>query len=809
MMLDYDPDETVLSQNEMLALLYEVCPALRLVDHIWWASSSSNILNTDTGEQVCGLHGQRVYFLVDNASDIPRAAKVLEDRLWLAELGHFKISASGALLGRTPFDMAVYQPSRLDFAAGAHCASPLQQQRGEPQVYRGGKRSLNTVDVFNEITAIEQQRLTEIEIAKRAIGQSKASAVKAAFITTMKERLSNRHTECDEDVLESTVLDAINHGELNPAWPVTVWMGNSFLQTTVGEVLSDRYRFHERLCLDPLEPEYDNHRLVGKLYLDQDKPQLFSYAGGGRSYTLRQYQYEITLEGNLHNAVNDSLGILKEGSDVFTYGGVLVTAIDRNLVYLKRPLMKHVLGRQIQYFKLFNKPCNPTNELVDGVTDIGAARNINPIKGFVDHPVLDGRLRLLAEPGYNPSMRLLGEFDPADFVFTDRVLAPEEIRANWETIWAPFTGFEFADDDSRTVALAAIFSAVLRQVLPTCPAFGFDAPMQGSGKTLLAETIAIVGNGQKPSAIAPGRSDYDEEFRKRLMALFLNGTKVCNFDNIVGAFDSPSLAAALTSETYEDRILGQSKTGRILNKTLFLFTGNNMQFVGDMSRRVLKSRLRPASDKLSQRVFNFDPTEKAAAMRADIISSILSLINHWKHSRTPKRSGMMTSFAEWDLLVRQPIAFLGEILPELGLVDVLDASLRQQDDSGDKVALIALLRALAAIFRDGRKFKATAALRQLTQQNEHLADAIHAFIPREKLQSSQHLGNLLRQFVERNVDGLVLHGKLSSGSFTYWVEVTDDAHLAEISQLIGRFDSNESGSDQKVVSLNTSKTKAP
>jgi hypothetical protein len=77
----------------------------------------------------------------------------------------------------------------------------------------------------------------------------------------------------------------------------------------------------------------------------------------------------------------------------------------------------------------------------------------------------------------------------------------------------------------------------VRQVLSTCPAFGFDALMQGSGKTLLAETIAIITSGTKASAIAPGQTDYDEEFRKRLTALFLKGEKAYLFDNIVGQFD--------------------------------------------------------------------------------------------------------------------------------------------------------------------------------------------------------------------------------------------------------------------------------
>jgi hypothetical protein len=437
--------------------------------------------------------------------------------------------------------------------------------------------------------------------------------------------------------------------------------------------------------------------------------------------------------------------------------------------------MKHLLGGFIRYSSM-KKPCNPTNELIDGVSSIGVSENINPITGYVDHPVVDPRLRLLLEPGYNREMKILAEFDSNDFAIRDHQLTEQEVMFHFDRLYAPFSAFELATNDDKTVIVTAIFSAVLRQVLPTCPAFGIDAPMQGTGKTMLAETIAIIGTGKRASAIAPGRRDNDEEFRKRLMSLFLKGEKVCNFDNIVGPFDSPSFAAALTTEYYEDRILGKSKTVKTMNKTLFLLTGNNMQFVGDMNRRVLKARLISKNNNLMQRQFDFDPRELALDTRHEIISSVLSIIHHWKHCGKPLSSGKMTSFTEWDYLIRQPIAFIGQQHPKTGLVDILNVTLRQQQENSDNDALLALLKSLSLHFGTNTGFKATKLLYDL-HDNLQLADAIFAFIGRDRLQSSQHAGNLLRQFLDRNIDGLVLRGKRVSGSYTYWVECTDDSQL--------------------------------
>jgi hypothetical protein len=71
--------------------------------------------------------------------------------------------------------------------------------------------------------------------------------------------------------------------------------------------------------------------------------------------------------------------------------------------------------------------------------------------------------------------------------------------------------------------------------------------------------------------------------------------------------------------------------------------------------------------------------------------------------------------------------------------------------------LIALLIALASDFGINQQFKAGEVHnRYRVSDHNHLADAILAFRNRDQLQSSQKIGNLLREFVDKNVDGLVL-----------------------------------------------------
>ena len=70
MMADYDPGdgENTLSRDDLLACLHEAVPALADVGALWWPSSSSYIVNTETGDDLTGLRGQRLYWLALDAA---------------------------------------------------------------------------------------------------------------------------------------------------------------------------------------------------------------------------------------------------------------------------------------------------------------------------------------------------------------------------------------------------------------------------------------------------------------------------------------------------------------------------------------------------------------------------------------------------------------------------------------------------------------------------------------------------------------------------------------------------------------------
>lgn len=134
-MIDYDPEDktSAMNKDDLLRTFKKICPELRGVPKVWWPSSSSHIC-TDDGTDLTELRGQRIYVPVNDARKIPLLSFVLEKRFWAEGYGYIRVSKSGQCLKRTPMDHAVYQPNRLDFAAGASTGKGLKQMRGEPEV---------------------------------------------------------------------------------------------------------------------------------------------------------------------------------------------------------------------------------------------------------------------------------------------------------------------------------------------------------------------------------------------------------------------------------------------------------------------------------------------------------------------------------------------------------------------------------------------------------------------------------------------------------------------------------------------------
>jgi len=773
MLLDYDPrpGHPALSREQLREQLHSAAPALRTAAAVEWFSSSSMIYNGETGAQMNGVKGQRIWVGVRDAADIPRAGNALVERLWLAGNGWYEVSRSGALLERCTIDASVWQTNRLDFAAGAHCEPPLEQRRGDPVVTDG--ELLDTREAIPDLSEEERARLTTIKTQAKAEVKGQAEAAKQRFIEEMAQEIAAKSSAKDADQMAlGIVRRAVENSVLMGDYPIILDDGSA---VTVGDVLDDPGRYHGRQTRDPLEPEYGNNKVVGKLYLIGSRPNLYSFAHGGQNFRLLRQPRRIELvRGRTTEAVNQTITVMRELPDVFDLGGQLVTVNDGRAHAMDEHLTAHWLGGVVQYWHGKGTPGghvvevddDPPQKVVKAVLSHGAARRLKALDAVITAPVITPDGTLVNTPGYHADSRLVLDVAEPLPPIPD-IVGLEAVRKAVGVLMHPFKDFPFCTPLDKAIYLAALMTAVQRPVLTTAPGFALDAPVQGSGKTLLAQCAAALSTGRKPTVWPHTAGRDDEEVRKRIFTALRTGERVLIWDNVTGVFDSAAVATLLTGESYTDRQLGKSEAYTIPNRALFLMTGNNLTLAGDLPRRVLKCRIDPSTERPYARRFELDPLQYTLQNRQAMVAAALTIGRGWLQSDDHRNGvtapGSMASFERWDSMVRQPIAWLNRVVLPEGFGDVMEAVDMTQSNDPEREALGELLRALLGRF-GGRPFKAADVMQAMREESGPygppdggLSDVVCDVVGRE-VRSARALGRVFLNRKGRIVDGLSLVG---------------------------------------------------
>lgn len=671
MMLDCD-DKT-LSQADFIKAVNDVIP-LDDVAYIWRPSSSSYIYNGN--EQMNGLTGQRLYIFVTDANDIARAGKALFERLWLNGHGYYEISKVGSYLERSPIDAAVFQPSRLDFAAGSHCVAPLEQRPVATECYNG--QPLDTKAVLPELTAKQQKALAEIKIQAKAPYADEVAEIRAVFshdkaIANLTKQGITEPTDDQLTAAKNNVLRAVNMDVLAGDFIITLADGK---QITIGEALDDPEHYHGAITEDPLEPDYNNHSNTGKLYLQGQSPRLFSQAHGGKTYKLmRQPRRLEHVGGKMTDTTLQTLQLMRALPDYYDMGDQLITIKDGNIIPFSEPLLEHELGAIAQYWQwqktgkiMHERLIDPPSKVIKQILSMNKYRDLKPLNTVINAPTITHDDYIVSKQGYDAASQLY--LDCLDHgVSVVALVSEQDAIAAYYELMKPFNTFDFADDVSRSVALSAVLTAITRPTQATAPAFAFDAPKQGSGKTYFCECLGLLATGKAP-AMTPSIEKNEDEIRKTLLSMVIEGRRFIIWDNVMGHFNSATMASFLTSERFSGRILGSSQSVEIAHRAMLLLTGNNITLVGDMPRRVLTCRFDTGIENPTQAQRNLSAIDglKPAAYiernRYKLAAAAITLIRGYLQSDEHRAGGMakvrLPSFEDWDTVARQPVLWLSK-----------------------------------------------------------------------------------------------------------------------------------------------------
>jgi hypothetical protein len=255
------------------AVLADICPEIGTCGRIYRESTSSGL--SQNGHVYPGSGGAHGYIGVTDATDIPRATKVLAQRAWLKGYCWIWVGGAGQMLERGPIDVAVASPERLVFEGKAIIVPPLRQGPREARVVDGGL--LDTRAALPDLNPDEARRVDELIAAAKKAAEPEAARVKAAWIEKRVKEFVDKGVnelkarEIVKRQLENRVLTPGNelyfdeHG----------WV-------SVADVLQDTAKFEGCTCADPDEPYYHSGN-AGKP--DNNCAVFHARRGGGYVYS--------------------------------------------------------------------------------------------------------------------------------------------------------------------------------------------------------------------------------------------------------------------------------------------------------------------------------------------------------------------------------------------------------------------------------------------------------------------------------------------------------------------------------------------
>jgi hypothetical protein len=782
MMLDHDADHLPdrFDRNGLRERLLRAVPELQVAPMAWRPSASSGICGIN-GEPLTGLSGQRLYLPVADGSTVPACGKLIYERLWADGCGAFMVSQSGMLLDRNLFDASVFQPERLDFAAAPRLGPGLT--RGVPSAYLwegfDGFTPAPLDFMLEPMTGAQRDAAAANRDAARRRAEPLRLERRSAYINEQAEELA-QHAGVTIEQARKVVGEAVDRGLLFAEFILYPEHGDP---VTVGQVLDDPSRWHNKRFADPIEPNYRGDRRAAwcNLY-SGGRPYVFSHAHGGRRFELvRQPKVLQVQAGSESRLADDCLEVIRKRGDLYDFGSTTIARVVDGRLYTATPTwMRDYLGRHIRFerWDKRTKASEPTavpKDVAAAIVDRAGERGLPALRAVITAPTLRSDGSILDHPGFDVATGLLYLNDDPEATALRVPESPTrpEVLAALRTLFEPFKAFPFDSPASRGVQLAALLTAVIRRAVPTAPAFAIDAPAPGTGKSLNARCIAALGGHDAASFTPPGN---DEEVRKLLFAALREGAGSIIFDNLTGPLGGAPINQFITEPLFAGRVLGSSENASLPNAALFLVTANNFRAHADTCRRVLVCRLDAGVEQPYRRQFDFDPLQFVRRRRLPLTLAALTLIRGHIAAGGLRLAAPLGSFEDWDRLVRQTVIWLGQIQDELPLADpaeTIDASTGQDEHRG---TLATALEAWSAAFGDSAVTAADAlkvAEGDAVDVDDARADALRAaFVEiaseRGSVLNPKRLGNWLLAHRGEIADGRRFVQRMNRSKVSVW-----------------------------------------
>jgi hypothetical protein len=284
-----------------------------------------------------------------------------------------------------------------------------------------------------------------------------------------------------------------------------------------------------------------------------------------------------------------------------------------------------------------------------------------PLSGIVRIPTFAPGWRPVTHPGYDFESQLLYAPNHGTIAEVPQTPSDAEVAAARQLIGDELLGeFPFRCDADRAAVVAAIIVPFVRgQIEGATPLHLIESPEPGSGKTLLADVIAIPALGMELPATT--EIENADDLRKSITSMAMTGDTIFLLDNINAKLGGAALASALTKIFWSDRIIGTSRQAKLSLQALWLATGNNVTVTPEMIRRIVRCRIDPGIPKpyLRTGFKHADLRAWAKFNREALIHAILVLVQNWLARGRPDGGVILGSFESYCQVIGGILASAG------------------------------------------------------------------------------------------------------------------------------------------------------
>jgi len=328
--------------------------------------------------------------------------------------------------------------------------------------------------------------------------------------------------------------------------------------------------------------------------------------------------------------------------------------------------LRRLLAKYIDFWKTTSKgdlvPAHPPEWCIGEIDTMRRWPDIDHLEAVVTTPLLRPDGTVLDEKGYDSRTGIIYE-SKVEFDHILRQPTRQDAFEARDILLETIVNFPLKTEAYKSCWMAAVLSPFARYAYPgPTPLFVIDKNMPGAGGSLLADSIGLIAMGH-PMPRMPNTAD-DEEMRKKITTLAMSSERMVLIDNVVGKVGTTSLDACLTSEIWQDRVLGKNAGITLPMKIIWLTTGNNVDLRRDTSRRSLRMLIESQEANPEERENLPDLPAWIYENRGRLVCAALTLLRAYCAAGRPNM-GLKPwgSFEGWSRLIRDAIVWAGMIDP--------------------------------------------------------------------------------------------------------------------------------------------------